>query len=81
MKAPPLGTRLDVAARPRRGVDRKDNWPGARPVGDEQLAKPILIDATSLERLVEAAVAAGIPWLQRKCRNWETGPEAQSSVW
>jgi hypothetical protein len=54
----PLGAALRVATVPGRYIDGKDERPAFWSVLDEQAAELVLVDAVTLQRLVEAAVRA-----------------------
>ena len=62
----PLGAALGVAPVPGRRVDGEDKGPRRRSVLDEQAAESLLVNAATLERLVEAAVRAAEHRLEAK---------------
>jgi len=63
----PLGAAFGVTAVPGRGVDGEDERPRRRAVSHEKLSKAILIDPTTVQGLIEAAVRAAELRLEAEC--------------
>jgi hypothetical protein len=76
----PLRTAFGVTASPRRGIDSKDQGPALRTVVDQEASQRVSVDRSTLQHLVETAVAATELGLQAqrghrpdRCRRTQCG--------